>query len=132
MKHLANPVWLLILLGLALTTTGWALKFDGYQQADACILLGTSLVLLFGVLALWKLVRWLDPGLHGPLGTIAAGVLVLLLEVLRLAANGAEGLALMGSLLAMAGTGWLLVRLNRAWDRTAAERRHNYLSRRPG
>ena len=122
MKYLVNPAWLLILLGLALATVGCALKLDDYHQADSCILGGTGLMLLFGALALRELVRWLGTGLHGPLSSIAGGLLLMVLAaaVPSLSPGTALGLALAGSGLAAGGTVWLLVRLNRTWNRPIA------------
>ena len=121
MKYLVNPAWLLILLGLALATVGWALKLDGYYRADSCILGGTGLVLLFGAVALRELVRWLGTGLHGPLSSIAGGMLLVLAAAVPSLPFGATlGLALAGSGLAAGGTAWLLVRLNQTWNRPLA------------
>ena len=126
MRHLCKPAWLFILLGLALTTLGWAMKLRGAPLADVWIVAGTGLVLLFGALALWQLVLGLDAGLRGPLGTIAAGLLVSVLAYSNLAAVATVGLALAGGLLATMGTGWLLVRLHRALESPISGRRHNY------
>ncbi|MCI1188449.1 hypothetical protein MON38_13550 [Hymenobacter sp. DH14] len=126
MKYLVNPAWLIILLGLALTTMGWALKLDGHQQADACVWVGTGLVLLFGGFALWGLVRNLDTGLRGPLALIGASLLISLLAAAGMAPGIAFGLALVGGLLAAGGTAWLLVRLNRTLDCRAAHRQRKY------
>lgn len=128
MKYLVNPAWLLILLGLALATVGWVLKLDGCYQADFCILGGTGLVLLFGALALRKLVRWLGTGIHGPLSSITGGLLLMVLAaaVPRLPSGTALGLALAGSALAAGGTAWLLVRLNQTWNRPIATLRRKH------
>ena len=126
MKHPSNSAWLLILFGLALTTIGWALKLGSSQQADACIVAGTGLVLFFGALALGGLVRRLDTGLRGPLATIGAGLLVSLAAATGLAASAALVLALVSGILAAAGTAWLLVRLHRTLERPASNHRHNY------
>ena len=124
MKHLLNPAWLLIPLSLALTATGWLLKLTGCQRADACIMVGTGLVLLYGTFALWGLLRWLDPGLHRPFAILAAGLLVSLLAASDMAAAVAPALALVGGILAAGGIGWLLIRLNRTLDRPSAEHKH--------
>ena len=126
MKHFVNSAWPLILPSLALATLGWALKLDDHRHADTCILVGTGLVLLFGAQALWKLVHWLDPGLRGPLATIAAGLLISWMATPSLTAQAALVLALAGSALSAAGTAWLLVRLNRTWDSRPASLRRKY------
>ena len=126
MKYPANPAWLFIVFGLALSTVGWALKLGSSQQADAFIVAGTGLVLFFGALALWGLVRRLDVGLRMPLGTLAAGLLVSLLAAGSLAAPAALVLALVGGILAATGTVWLLVRLHRTLEPTAIHHRHKY------
>jgi hypothetical protein len=126
MRHLCNLAWLFILLGLALTTMGWAMKLRNVPLADAWIVVGTSLVLLFGALALWQLVLGLDVGLRGPLGAIAAGLLISVLAYGNLTATAVLGLALAGGLLAAMGTAWLLVRLHRALESPVSGRRHKY------
>lgn len=123
MKYLVNPAWLLIPLSLALTATGWLLKLTGYQRADGCIMVGTGLVLLYGTLALWELIRWLDPGLYRPFAILAAGLLVSLLATANLATHVASALDLAGGILAAGGVTWLLVRLNRTLDRPSSSRR---------
>lgn len=128
MKQRINLAWVLILFGLALTTTGWALKLDGHAKADACIVVGNGLVFLFGALALWKLVRWLDVGLRGPLCIIVVGLLLSSLATSILAANASMALAVAGGLMAAVGTGWLLVRLNRTLDRSLPGKRRRYLA----
>ena len=129
MKYLVKPAWLLILLGLALASLGWALKLAGQRHADACILAGTGLMLLFGMLALRELLRWLGTGLRGPLGAIAGGMLMMVLATALpdLATGQALGLAVAGSALAAAGTTWLLYQLHRSWDRPAAAMRRKRL-----
>ncbi|GAA4025019.1 hypothetical protein GCM10022409_06240 [Hymenobacter glaciei] len=126
MKYLVNLAWILILLGLALTTAGWALKLHGHQQADTLLMAGNGLVLLFGAMALWKLVRRLDVGLRGPLGVIAAGLLISLLATSSLVASAALELALLGGSLATGGTVWLLFRLNRTLDRPLGTKQQKY------
>jgi hypothetical protein len=126
MKYSNSPAWLFILFGLALSTVGWALKLGSSQRADAFIVAGTGLVLFFGALALWALVRRLDVGLRGPLGTIAAGLLISLLAATNLAAPVAMGLAVIGGVLAATGTAWLLVRLHRTLEPPAIHHRHKY------
>ena len=120
MKYPMNPAWPLILFGLVLATIGWALKLGGYPQANACIVAGNGLVLLFGAVALWILARRLDTGLRGPLGIMAAGLLVSMLAASSLVASIAMALAIAGGALATGGTVWLLVRLNHTLDGSAA------------
>lgn len=124
MKYLANPAWLLIPLSLALTAAGWGLKLAGHQRADDCIMVGTGLVLLYGTLALWKLMRWLDLGLYRPFATLAAGLMVSLLAASDLAVSIAPALDLTGGILAAGGVTWLLVRLNRTLDSPSAKRKY--------
>ena len=126
MKHTMNPAWPLILLGSVLTIIGWALKLGGYPQADACIVAGNGLVLLFGAVALWVLARRLDTGLRGPLGIMAAGLLISMLAASSLVAAAAPALAIAGGILATGGTAWLLVRLNSNLDRSAATRQQKH------
>src|SRR6476659_6535768 len=96
MKYLAKLAWVLILLGLALTTTGWALKLDDHQQADTYIMIGNCLVLVFGALALWKLVRWLNIDLRRPLIIIVGGLFISLLSASSLVASATTLLAVTG------------------------------------
>ena len=100
------------------------MKLTGYHWADDCIMVGTGLVLLYGTLALWGLLRWLDPGLHRPFAILAAGLLVSLLAASDMAATVAPALALVGGMLAAGGIGWLLVRLNRTLDHPSAGHKH--------
>jgi hypothetical protein len=119
MERRGNPVWLFILFGLALSTLGWALKLGSFRGANACIVVGTGLVLLFGTLALGKMTQGLGPSLRGPLAIIAAGLLVFLLATSNWLAATTMGWALVGSILTLAGTAWLLARLLRALNRPA-------------
>ncbi|GAB3742538.1 hypothetical protein GCM10027594_22000 [Hymenobacter agri] len=111
MHFLAKPAWPGILLGLMLTTAGWLRKLIGYRYADACIVAGTGLMLLFGALVLWKLSGRLNIGLRGPLIILAGGLMVSLLAASD-APIATSGLAVIGGMLAAGGTAWLLARLN--------------------
>ena len=122
MKQLAHLSWLFILLSLPVATVGWCLKLSGQAGADAYIIIGTGLVVMFCALALQQLVRRLDLPVMAPLGLFGLGLALLSLETLvqPLSQNNGFALRMLGELLAALGTGWLLIRLNRVWDQKVA------------
>lgn len=126
MHYLARPAWQAILLSLALTTVGWLLKLAGYPHAEACIVAGIGLMLLFGALLLWKLTAWVLVGLRGPLAGLLAGLLLSLLASGSLAA--APKLAVVGGVLATGGAAWLLVRLHHTLGQPGRASRNTPLS----
>jgi len=122
MKQLAHSSWLFILLSLPVATVGWFLKLGGQAGADAYIIIGTGLVVVFCALALQQLVRRLGLPVLAPLGLFGMGLALLTFETLAQPLSRAESLTLrmLGELLAASGTGWLLIRLNRVWDQKVA------------
>ena len=122
MKQLAHSSWFFILLSLPVATVGWFLKLGGQASADAYIISGTGLVVVFCALALQQLVRRLDLPVLAPLGLFGMGLALLTFETLAQPLSRAESLTLrmLGELLAASGTGWLLIRLNRVWDQKVA------------
>ncbi|WP_188562891.1 hypothetical protein [Hymenobacter frigidus] len=122
MKQLAHSSWLFILLSLPVATVGWFLKLGGQAGADAYIIIGTGLVVVFCALALQRLVRRLDLPVLAPLGLFGMGLALLTFETLAQPLSWAASLTLrmLGELLAASGTGWLLIRLNRVWDQKVA------------
>ena len=122
MKQLAHSSWLFILLSLPVATVGWFLKLGGQAGADAYIIIGTGLVVVFCALALQQLVRRLGLPILAPLGLFGMGLALLTFETLAQPLSWAASLALrmLGELLAASGTGWLLIRLNRVWDQKVA------------
>ena len=122
MKQLAHSSWLFILLSLPVATVGWFLKLGGQAGADAYIIIGTGLVVVFCALALQQLVRRLGLPVLAPLGLFGMGLALLTFETLAQPLSWAASLALrmLGELLAASGTGWLLIRLNRVWDQKVA------------
>ena len=122
MKQLAHSSWLFILLSLPVATVGWFLKLGGQAGADAYIIIGTGLVVVFCALALQQLVRRLDLTVLAPLGLFGMGLALLTFETLAQPLSWAASLTLrmLGELLAASGTGRLLIRLNRVWDQKVA------------
>ena len=133
MKHLAHSSWLFILLSLPVATVGWFLKLGGQAGADAYIIIGTGLVVVFCASALQQLVRRLNLPVLAPLGLFGMGLALLTLETLAQPLSLAASLTLrmLGELLAASGTGWLLVRLNRVWDQKVAALRRLRRTSRP-
>ena len=133
MKQLAHSSWLFILLSLLVATVGWFLKLGGQAGADAYIIIGTGLVVVFCALALQQLVRRLGLPVLAPLGLFGMGLALLTLETLAQPLSLAASLTLrmLGELLAASGTGWLLVRLNRVWDQKVAALRRLRRTSRP-
>ena len=122
MRQLAQFSWLFILLSLPVATVGWFLKLGGQAGADAYIIIGTGLVVVFCALALQQLVRRLDLPVLAPLGLFGMCLALLTFETLAQPLSWAASLTLrmLGELLAASGTGWLLIRLNRVWNRKVA------------
>ena len=122
MKQLAHSSWLFTLLNLPVATVGWFLKLGGQAGADAYIIIGTGLVVVFCTLALQQLVRRLDLPVLAPLGLFGMGLALLTFETLAQPLSWAASLTLrmLGELLAASGTGWLLIRLNRVWNQKVA------------
>ena len=134
MKQLAHSSWFFILLSLPVAAVGWFLKLGGQAGADAYIIIGTVLVVVFCALALQQLVRRLDLPVLAPLGLFGMGLALLTFETLAQPLSWAASLTLrmLGELLAASGTGWLLIRLNRVWDqKVAALRRLRRRTSRP-
>ena len=133
MKQLAHSSWLFILLSLPVATVGWFLKLGGQAGADAYIIIGTGLVVVFCALALQQLVHRLDLPVLAPLGLFGMGLALLTFETLTQPLSLAASLTLrmLGELLAASGTGWLLVRLNRVWDQKVAALRRLRRTSRP-
>ena len=122
MKSLANLSWLFILLSLPVATVGWCLKLGGQAGADTYIIIGTGLVAAFCALALQQLLRRLSLPVLAPLALFGLGLALLAFETLPPPFSQTESfmLRLLGETLAAAGTGWLLIRLNRVWDQKVA------------
>ena len=133
MKQLAHSSWFFILLSLPVAAVGWFLKLGGRAGADAYIIIGTGLVVVFCALALQQLVRRLDLPVLAPLVLFGMGLALLTFETLAQPLSWAEGLALrmLGEILAASGTGWLLIRLNRVWDQKVAALRRLRRTSRP-
>ena len=133
MKQLAHSSWLFILLSLPVATVGWFLKLGGQTGADAYIIIGTGLVVVFCALTLQQLVRRLDLPVLAPLGLFGMGLALLTFETLAQPLSWAASLTLrmLGELLAASGTGWLLIRLNRVWDQKVAALRRLRRTSRP-
>lgn len=133
MKQLAQFSWLFILLSLPVATVGWFLKLGGQAGADAYIIIGTGLVVVFCALTLQQLVRRLDLPVLAPLGLFGMGLALLTFETLAQPLSWAASLTLrmLGELLAASGTGWLLIRLNRVWDQKVAALRRLRRTSRP-
>ena len=105
MKQLAHSSWLFILLSLPIATVGWFLKLGGQAGADAYIIIGTGLVVVFCALALQQLVRRLDLPILAPLGLFGMGLALLTFETLAQPLSRAASLTLrmLGELLAASG-----------------------------
>ena len=133
MKQLAHSSRLFILLSLPVATVGWFLKLGGQTGADAYIIIGTGLVVVFCALTLQQLVRRLGLPVLAPLGLFGMGLALLTFETLAQPLSWAASLTLrmLGELLAASGTGWLLIRLNRVWDQKVAALRRLRRTSRP-
>ena len=133
MKQLAHSSRLFILLSLPVATVGWFRKLGGQAGADAYIIIGTGLVVVFCALTLQQLVRQLDLPVLAPLGLFGMGLALLTFETLAQPLSWAASLTLrmLGELLAASGTGWLLIRLNRVWDQKVAALRRLRRTSRP-
>ena len=121
------------MLSLPVATVGWFLKLGGQAGADAYIIIGTGLVVVFCALALQQLVRRLGLPVLAPLGLFGMGLALLAFETLAQPLSWAASLTLrmLGELLAASGTGWLLIRLNRVRDQKAAALRRLRRTSRP-
>ena len=133
MKQLAHSSWLFILLSLPVATVGWFLKLGGQAGADAYIIIGTGLVVVFCALALQQLVRRLGLPVLAPLGLFGMGLALLTFETLAQPLSRAESLTLrmLGELLAVwsrSKVGWVSVKDSRTFSPFGA---NEFVGRKP-
>lgn len=115
MPTIPHVSWFQLAISMLATILGWIFKLIDLPGSDLAIVIGTTLVLVFGALMLRKLTQQANLAVGWPLSLLGLGMALLNLQFLEgpFPWTGSALLHFPGEILGAAGSLWLLFDLNK-------------------